>query len=363
MDDLDFSVQLAPYSFGRPIERPIFILSLDGGGIRGRREAEILAALERETLSEFGLHLCRIFDIMAGTSTGAGIVAALSLPGSTPHIPAFTAERLRALYTSHNAKKIFHAPLGYRIRTLGGLRGPRFPSTGLSHVLREYFKDHWISEAMTNILIPAFSLDTGREKYFRSDRAQQHLSEDYFVFDAVKASASAPTYFPAHAAINGEGLETLCVDGGLCMNNPTAEAFRMAEELYPGSEKYVLSLGTGEKAPHGNTKALHAEGLIRAARAIINATMSGSSRHVDDEMHRLLPTPSAGYPGHQHYFRSQSTITGSLTDMASTDPHVIAAIARLGDPGHNPEVRTTIESFMNVLRPFYNRAHTAPHME
>lgn len=48
----------------------IKILSLDGGGIRGLIPCAVLAEIEQRT----GKPIARLFDVIAGTSTG-GIIA------------------------------------------------------------------------------------------------------------------------------------------------------------------------------------------------------------------------------------------------------------------------------------------------
>ena len=51
------------------------ILSIDGGGLRGVYPAHILSRMEEE----FSVEWSRDFDLLAGTSTGSIIAAALAL--------------------------------------------------------------------------------------------------------------------------------------------------------------------------------------------------------------------------------------------------------------------------------------------
>jgi len=63
---------------------PVRILSIDGGGIRGIIPAMILAELERRA----GRPACRLFDFIAGTSTGGIIALAVTKPDAgTPPSP------------------------------------------------------------------------------------------------------------------------------------------------------------------------------------------------------------------------------------------------------------------------------------
>src|SRR2546422_5276580 len=60
----------------RNVRQPIRILSIDGGGIRGIIPAMVLAELERRT----GRPICKLFDLIAGTSTGGVLALALTKP-------------------------------------------------------------------------------------------------------------------------------------------------------------------------------------------------------------------------------------------------------------------------------------------
>jgi len=69
--------------------RPFRILSLDGGGIRGAFTAAFAAEIERH----LGVPLADYFDLIAGTSTGAIIAAALALREPAEKIERFYRER------------------------------------------------------------------------------------------------------------------------------------------------------------------------------------------------------------------------------------------------------------------------------
>ncbi len=348
-----FDTPLAPHPTGMSLKRAVNVLCLDGGGIRGVRHTEILAALERRTRSELKLPLVRVFDVMAGTSTGAGIVAALSLPGDSPSEPKMTAEKLKSLYSPENARRIFHAGLGHSICNCWGLTGSRYPDSGITQVLTEYIgTDTWLSEIPSNVLITSVSLDTENTKFFRSDRARDDTREDYTLFDAVKASAAAPTFLPSHTVTNRSGAETLCIDGGVQMNNPSLAAYELTRELY-GSEAEIniFSIGTGESASTiSDPASLHRAGKIGWARPVLDLSMRGNAFRTHEIMQKLLPPPPIGSDALPHYLRTQFTYGAELSDMSSSDPAVIEAVRRSGDPELNPEVKAMIDTFMKILK-------------
>src|SRR5690606_33480530 len=60
-------------------KRPVRVLSLDGGGIRGVGVAEILSVIEARVKGLTGKPLYELFDLIVGTSTGGIIATALGM--------------------------------------------------------------------------------------------------------------------------------------------------------------------------------------------------------------------------------------------------------------------------------------------
>ncbi len=80
------------------------ILSIDGGGIRGIIPAIILASIEERT----GKPISELFDLIAGTSTGAILALGLTKPNASGK-PEFTAQRIGELY-EEEIPNIFRNP-------------------------------------------------------------------------------------------------------------------------------------------------------------------------------------------------------------------------------------------------------------
>ncbi len=77
------------------------ILALDGGGIRGVFSLQILARIEhlfRENLNRPDLVLADVFDLIAGTSTGAIIATFLSWGLPVREIERLYVERAREMF-------------------------------------------------------------------------------------------------------------------------------------------------------------------------------------------------------------------------------------------------------------------------
>src|SRR5918999_1205712 len=213
------------------------VLAIDGGGVRGVIPAAVLAELERVT----GRAVRESFDFLAGTSTGALIVAGLAAG-----IPA---ERLVRLYEERSGKVFRRIPV---LSTLSRIvTGSMYDIDALHRLILDELgpeaRDWTLNDAPCDLLITAKRLGDGMPWYFvRDNPANSQRAGRYRLADAVTASAAAPTYFqPWTIAGIGELL-----DGGIGVTgNPVyqacVEAFHYTD-AYDPADTLVVSLGTGK---------------------------------------------------------------------------------------------------------------------
>ena len=97
------------------------VLAIDGGGIRGLIPALVLAEIEKRA----GRLAGGMFDLVAGTSTGAIIACALTQPNPMP-APSGSPSS-----TSRTGPKIFDASLLKTITSVGGLVDERYDASAL----------------------------------------------------------------------------------------------------------------------------------------------------------------------------------------------------------------------------------------
>lgn len=159
------------------------ILSIDGGGIRGIIPLACLVELEkihRKPCQE-------IFDMVAGTSTGALIAAGVAL--------GISARGLLALYRELAKHAFERLPLHQILFNLGN---HRYSNTFIANTLHEIGADRPLNSLMVDVLITAKNLETSRTDFFVKDGPGNagHWGTMSLV-DAVLASIAAPTYFPA----------------------------------------------------------------------------------------------------------------------------------------------------------------------
>ncbi len=237
-----------------PTVTPKRILSLDGGGIRGALTLGYLKKIEtilREKQKNDKLVLSDYFDLIGGTSTGSIIAAALSL--------GKTVDEIKKLYMTLGGE-IFKGKrhLWNPFQTWSFFKA-RYNHIHLENNLRNLFKDLTLgsSDIRTGLCIVAKRADTNSvwplinhpKGTFYND------NKNILLWQAVKASCAAPTFFIPQMIDVGKSEYAAFVDGGVSMaNNPalillliaTLKGFPFQWEM--GEDKLLLvSVGTGYK--------------------------------------------------------------------------------------------------------------------
>jgi len=93
----------------------VWILSIDGGGIRGLIPAIILDKLEKEVSMKRGkdVRIADIFDMVAGTSTGSIISLGLTVSDNAKNPrPKYQASDLVKLYNEEGRRFLVQFPVG-----------------------------------------------------------------------------------------------------------------------------------------------------------------------------------------------------------------------------------------------------------
>ncbi|MGD9503915.1 MAG: CBASS cGAMP-activated phospholipase [Syntrophobacteraceae bacterium] len=264
------------------------VLSIDGGGIRGIIPAIILSEIERRT----GKGIAKLFDLIAGTSTGGILALGCARPGPGG-APAYDAAQLVKLY-EEEGDKIFSRSVWHRIRAVGSAVEEKYPNGPIEAVLRQYFGDAMISEAVTNVLVTSYEIEQRRPFFFKSLNAKKNPHEDDFLMrDAARATSAAPTYFePARIRTSAPPGHLALVDGGVFANNPSACALAEAISKFDAQPRdvYMLSLGTGELTRPIMYEEAKGWGLLQWAQPLLNVVFDGVSDaahyHVDSILNK-----------------------------------------------------------------------------
>lgn len=293
------------------------VLALDGGGIRGVITATWLANLEDKLKGRIRDHV----DLIAGTSTG-GILACAVAKG----IPA---SEVLNLY-ERRGREIFPGAPSRLWSRLGrtftqGPSAPKYTDAGLERVLRDVLGDARFGDIPKPVLIPTYNTLMRQALVFKNSKdSHQHIP----IWQIAKATASAPTYFPA-TVMNVEGVELPIVDGGVVANNPTAcavaEAIRMQGDAGTGKglgDLAVVSMGTGQTTrPIRINEALE-WGALEWAVPVIDVIMDGAADATEYIVSQLMPRTN--------YERMQARLDEAFDDMddaSVTNVNALKAVA------------------------------------
>jgi hypothetical protein len=348
--------------------RPKRILALDGGGLRGILTLGFLAEIEDLLRQRHGadanFRLCDYFDLIAGTSTGAIIATALAMGWASRDLADYYMRLGRRVFDKNSL-------------TLGGFLRAKYDHEKLEDELKTTFgKDTLLGDERirTGLLVVTKRTDTGspwplgnnpRGRYFLASRPGIIANAGYSLWQVVRASTAAPTYFdPERLLIATEAgkppVEGEFVDGGVSpFNNPallalmfaTLDGYRVGWPL--GAKKLLLaSLGTGSRDPSMAPAWLAGQNALKAVMGLMDdsATLmetllqwmstSPTARIIDRELGDLR-NDSLGPAPLLTYLRYNVTLDG--VGVAALKPGIppgtVESLSAMDDPDNMPLLR------------------------
>lgn len=276
------SAMVIPAKAAAQTAKPIRVLSIDGGGMRGIIPARFLQELEQVS----GKRVAELFDVVVGTSTGALLSLGITVPDKDGK-SKYSAEELVKLYDEFGPV-IFHKERGLRAFFKGYLR-PTYDPEAYEGLLEQYYGATAMSEALIEVAVPAVSLETNSMTIFSRRAAQQDSTENFLMRDIVRAATAAPSYFPAARIRSTDGSrEGYFVDAGISTNNPALLAFAEAKSKAPESPVHMVSLGTG-KAPSSIDPVAAADwGEVEWLTAVFDLQGNAQATYTHDVLSEML---------------------------------------------------------------------------
>lgn len=210
------------------------ILCVDGGGMRGILTVQSLKKIEEIA----GIPCYELFDMVAGTSTGA-IISGLIVSGFTA---VEIEQKYESLVTQVFKKMFFHDKFWIL---------PGYDKVVYRENVKDIIKDITLAEACKtyniDLMITSKDMKENEETFFTCfnlpNGTQKGYYKDILLRYVLEATMSARTYFQPYERF---------VDGGTtAYNNPSLAAI-MEAKSYDGREKYkdypttLFSLGTGK---------------------------------------------------------------------------------------------------------------------
>ncbi|MFP3031757.1 MAG: patatin-like phospholipase family protein [Wolbachia sp.] len=272
-----------------------YILSVDGGGIRGIIPAIILAEIEKRARKP----IAEIFDLVAGTSTGGIVIAGLCKKDKQGN-PQYSANDLVELYQKYGSY-IFKSSF-FRRSILSWFNCAQYPHKNIEFVLDKYFGDDILKNTLSDVLITSYDIHNNCPFFFKSWKEDRNFIK---LRDVLRAATAAPTYFaPKYLKINQK--EMVLVDGGVFANNPAACAYASSKRLFPNDDILLLSVGTGRtdrSIEYANSKRF---GKIGWIKPLLNVMFASGLDCVNYQMNQVIGN---------RYVRIQSQLKIASPDM------------------------------------------------
>ena len=279
-----------------PGKKTVFVLAIDGGGIRGTIPCRMVQEIEHLTKK----HAAELFDFIAGTSIGGIITLGLTVPDEKKK-PKLSADKIMEMFMIHGQEIFKQDPLKF-LSSGQGLTDEKYESKGLENTLNEYYgSDSLLSESLIPTVATAFEIVKSQAYHFRS----YDTAHDFKRVFCGRCTSAWPCLFELAQGTNTKQESFVMVDGGVVMVNPALYAYDEARKVYPDAEKIVVvSLGTG--VYKANLKASEAKdwGAIKWFGPLLDIMNNSQIDTADAQMRSKLDN--------EHYFRLQVQLPENL---------------------------------------------------
>lgn len=308
-------------------DRPCYILSIDGGGVRGAAAAAFLASLEvkaHRTMQE-------MFQCFAGTSIGGIIALYLAKGGSGCDASA--------LFDANNLRSIMPKGIANRIPGWKFVR-PKYDGKGKTETMQRIFRDARMQDCAP-VIVTAYDLVEHKVRLFRSYDVRHG---PLYVAEVADITSAAPTYFPPRRMDGGLRPKWM-VDGGVAANDPSALA--LADLIHNGiplESIWMLSVGTGYPNLNQVDAASDARSSARwgvvkwLKHGLIDDLVRGSDTGINRTARSLLGN---------RYLRIDSQLGVCSPSIDDTSSDNLAALESLGRQWYH-DYDTAISRFMEA---------------
>ena len=351
------------------------VLSIDGGGIKG-----VIACTILSLIHENAGPIHKVFDLVAGTSTG-GIIA-LGLTSINPNTGQYyTPDEMLQLYKNHGNDIFQKRDTDWLSASIGQIKGiPKkalglnYSETPLENILKRYFEGKHLSDCNPNVLITSYAPSVGQPYYFCSRLARNGNDHNSLITDVARATSAAPTFFnPAKTPLS-ETTGQYMIDGGVFANNPAVLAYAEAKELWKtqkdarlNAEKgfdavvspddsdlpfFMLSIGTGATSTAVHTSDLEGKRAMHwFGHLMEDIFMRSVAESTHFAMQHLLPPY---LDGTKRYERIEFPIPTKCADMDNASSENIDQLIQL-TKDYIDQNWTNGDNLKNLIKVLKNR--------
>lgn len=330
------------------MRRTIRILAIDGGGVRGLLPARFLVEVE----AMCGRPLHQLFDVIAGTSVGGILALGYAAPGPSgdgysatqvfddlrqwlpgifpPFEGAASLDALRDVHERHALSQLVGAAL-----LPHHFGNARYSATGLEECITRAFGDTRLSEALTDVVVPAYDMHGGQPVVFRSRDARAGTTPhgDPRLVEVARATSAAPTYLPPLRLL-GDADESVLIDGAVVANNPAAIAYLDGLDTGRGDDGaapdvVLLSVGTGRpSAQQPSYEEIFTRNWASLGMGLLGVVLNGAG----EMAHQLVDRMVSGKPAPNQYLRVQPTLTPEVSlHIDDASPANLDALVRCAE--------------------------------
>jgi len=260
--------------------RSVRLLSFDGGGTRGLSSLLILEEIMQRIKHDEGLsedpRPCHYFDLIAGTGTG-GLIAIMlgrlqmSVSEAIPHYVRL-------------ARDVFSETKTFSETTFKEDKLESAIQYLVKSVIKSPFDDGRMLDPRPTYdncktFVCAMSASTlGVPHLFRTYPVRDDPSANCFIWEAVRATTAAPTFFKPVSIVDN-GLSEVFIDGGLGCVNPVLQLIDEAGRVFPDQAiACIVSIGTGQAETIGLRRSTNQINVLRA--------MAAHCESVDEQVER-----------------------------------------------------------------------------
>jgi predicted acylesterase/phospholipase RssA len=237
-----------------------------------------------------------------------------------------------ALY-EEEGPRIFRQSLLQRLAALGSLLSAKYSAANIEGILRRYFGETRLAEAVTDVIVPSYELEGRIPWFFRSRRARTDQRYNFRMWEVVRATSAAPTYFPPlRLEALGPDPDTdrgyyAMVDGGVYANNPAMCAYVEALSQTPApADILMISIGTGQTMTPIRYRDAKGWGRFGWAPRILDVVFDGVSDTIDYQLTRLLRPAGVAL----RRYRLQAELAPGQDALDDARPANIARLKRVG---------------------------------
>lgn len=219
--------------------KTVYILAIDGGGMRGIIAAHLLKRFCQDANINPN-QLYNRFNLLLGTSIGGIQALGYSYGLSPTQILTLMNEKGDDIFNPG----IFTLPY-YKERAVMGLSTNNYfyDNTEITNAINSVIPHSTkLSDLPGKVIVTSWNRATNKPVLFSNITGYEFFSgNNELVSNVGTATASAPLYFQEAEFSGG-----VYADGGVIQNNPTLIGYHAAQNIFPTATRYlILSLGAG----------------------------------------------------------------------------------------------------------------------